>query len=88
MLNLSNLSKKERIYLAELINSSRICQTEITADILNSLKQKVLESALETVRGKIDRRKLKVLEKIIGKVVYPAILVGEILVPEENRLKN
>jgi hypothetical protein len=86
MLNLTNLSKKEQIYLLTLIKISKITQNPLNLDTLACLKSGVLESALSSIKDKIKPRQYRVLEKIIKKIVYPSFIDGEILVPMENRL--
>lgn len=88
MLLLNNLSLKEKTYLAELYNSSKIGLTEISADTLYSLKRNVLEFALQTVN--IPARKKQVLQKIINKIIAPPfdVLETELTIPEERRIEQ
>lgn len=89
MLNLSNLNCKEKIYLAELVNYSKLMSPGgITYKTLSSLKPGVLEHALEITSKNLAPGKVTVLNRIINKIAYPALIDGEILVPIENRLLN
>lgn len=80
MLNLQNLSIKEKIYLTELFNSSKISNFEISSDTLNSLKPGVLQHALTSLPN-LDSRKVKILNKILDKINYYGILKEGELAP-------
>jgi hypothetical protein len=86
MIFLSNLSTKEKIYLTELFNVSKICNTEISAETLSSLKPGVLHAALNSIN--IDPRKVKILNKILDKINYYGILKEGELAPAKIFLEN
>jgi len=85
MINLSNLSFKEKIYLAELVRASPL-EVEITPESLHALKPGVLEVALSLVTVRLDKRQTQVIKKIIEKIPVPDLQDGELLAPKENRL--
>lgn len=74
-LNLSNLSQRERIYLAELANKI-MNPPVISADTLKCLKINVLQSALNS-QSNLHPRKVRAINKILDKIVYPVVLDGE-----------
>lgn len=75
MLFLSNLSRREKIYLNELI---QILEIKVSADTLNSLKPGVLQIALAArAANNLDRRKVRVINKILDKIVYPSLIDAE-----------
>lgn len=88
MLNLSALSRREKIYLAELARTFLDSRFEIGPDTLNCLKPGVLQLALQNLVGKIHARKVRVLEKILQKISYPQILEGELIIPADNLLEE
>lgn len=87
MINLSELSTKEKIYLTELFNSSKISNFEISPDNLNSLKPGVLQHALASLPN-LDQRKVKILNKILDKINYYGILKEGELAPAKIFLEN
>jgi len=87
MLNLSSLSRREIIYLTELFKNSGIAPgCSINYETLAALKPNVLESALSLVSARLTERKMKFLKNIINKIVYPALVEGQILIPKSHRL--
>jgi len=87
MLNLSNLSTKEKIYLTELFNSSKISSFEVSPDTLNSLKPGVLQHALASLPN-LDNRKVKILNKILDKINYYGLIKEGQFTPAKIFIEN
>lgn len=52
-----------------MVNACGIHKSSTDIDILPCLRKGVLQEALETLRPKLDRRKIRVLENILKRVL-------------------
>lgn len=84
MINITNLSIEEQIYMVELAN--KIVNPPIDLETLNSLKPGVLNFALNNINLPNDKKDF--LNSIVNKVLLPVIVEGEYyIIPEQLELK-